>query len=66
MTANMKTVKLTEKELQMLSEACSEFVLGFTEGWEHSGYTPKQVKAYYNAEKKLFGTKPPKIGEEWE
>jgi hypothetical protein len=61
----MKTVRLTEQELRMLANACSEFVLGFTEGWGDSHYTPEQVKAYYNAEKKLFGTKPPKIEEEW-
>ena len=49
----MKTIKFTKQELHMLTMACSEFVLGFSEGWEHSGYTQEEIKSYYNAEKKL-------------
>ena len=61
----MKTVKLTEQELHMLSNACLEFNNGLSGDWENSGYTPKELKAYRNAEKKLFGKELPKIQEEW-
>ena len=59
----MKTIKLTKSELRMLDEACGEFELGFDDGWKYSGYKKSQIKDYYNAKEKLFGTLQPNISE---
>ena len=49
----MKTLKLTEVELRMLRYACSEFHLGFDEGWEYSGYSKKEIQSFYKLLEKI-------------
>ena len=63
--ANKLTVTLTQDELHMLDQAFSEFELGFDLGWKDSGYTKSQIKNYYNAQEKLFGTPQPNIRDLW-
>jgi len=59
------TVTLTQDELHMLRNAFGEFELGFDDGWQYSGYTKSQIKNYYNAKEKLFGTSQPNIRDVW-
>lgn len=49
----MKTLKLTEVELRMLREACTEFYLGFAQGWEHSAYSKKEIQSFYQLLEKI-------------
>lgn len=49
----MKTLRLTEVEIRMMIEACNEFGLGFTEGWEHSAYSKKEIQAFYRLLEKI-------------
>lgn len=59
------TVTLTKDELHMLDEAFGEFELSFDDGWQYSGYTKSQIKNFFNAKEKLFGTPQPNIKDLW-
>jgi len=49
----MNTLRLTEVEIRMLREACTEFYLGFAQGWEHSAYSKKEIQAFYRLLEKI-------------
>ena len=61
-----KTLELTEPEVRMLETAMGEFELGFVDGWEYSGYSKAQVKAYFRLREKVNDSPVPDINEVWE
>jgi len=61
----MKTLKITETELNILKRALGEFELGVEENWENAGYSKAEVKAFYNLRQKAKGTPVPDINEVW-
>ena len=60
-----KTLKLTKKELHMMTRAIGEFELGVQENWQNSGYSKAEVKAFYNLREKVKGIPPLDINEVW-
>lgn len=54
-----KTLKLTKVEHRMLKTALRDFELGFDEGWDYSGYSKAEVKAFYRLREKAEGVPVP-------